>query len=108
MAGRLQLDRSQENLRHFVETISPRRTQRATYVKFVVIEQAKMKLPVGGEPHPVTGTAIRFAHRADKADDAAAAANLKLRASSDEVVPASSNSGPSAASILRRVSMFET
>ena len=73
MAGRFQLDRPQENSRHFVETISPRRTQRATYVKFVVIEQAKMKLSVGGKPHPVAGTAIRFTYRADEADDAAAA-----------------------------------
>ena len=73
MAGRFQPDRPQENSRHFVETIFPRRTQRATYVKFVVIEQAKMKLSVGGKPHPVAGTAIRFTYRADEADDAAAA-----------------------------------
>jgi hypothetical protein len=40
-AGRFQLDRPQENSRHFVETISPRRTQRATDVEFIVIEQVK-------------------------------------------------------------------
>jgi hypothetical protein len=41
MAGRLQLDRSQGNSRHFVERIPPRRTQDATEVEFVVIEQVK-------------------------------------------------------------------
>src|SRR5216683_2976258 len=51
-------------------------SQRGTHIEFVVVQQAEVKLAIGGEPHPVARSAIGLADWTDEADYALGAGDF--------------------------------
>src|SRR4249919_824668 len=68
MAGRLVGDGSQQDRGHVFESSTT--AKRGTDVDLVVVQQAEMKAPVGGEAHAVARAAVRLGHGADEPDHA--------------------------------------
>src|ERR1700691_6184515 len=66
MAGRLELDRAHQDARYRFHPAT--RANRLAHIHLVVVEQAEMELAVGGQAHPVAGSAVRLADRAGETD----------------------------------------
>ena len=83
--------------------------ERLLDVELVVVQQAQVELAVGRQAHAVARAAVGLAHRRDEADDAAAAGEAEVaRLVGGASCGASGSSGPSSASIRRRVSAVGT
>ncbi len=66
VAGGLQRDGAFQDLRDFGERVARVRAQGFAHVEFVVVEQAQMEFAVCRQAHPVAGSAVRLADRADE------------------------------------------
>src|SRR5262245_3544174 len=71
MADRLVRDGAEQDGGHLVEVAAA--AERRADVDLVVVQQAEVEPPVGGETHAVACPAIRLRDRADEPDDAARA-----------------------------------